>query len=116
MFTLEGAEGTTGHYVNEHGVIHQTITLREVNEGSVHFDSEAHVQDSWFPGYSWTIMSCAACAHHLGWKFCAVEGTPSNASLDCPTNVSSAHALRRPKVFYGISAANVDIYIPSRHS
>jgi Yippee zinc-binding/DNA-binding /Mis18, centromere assembly len=117
MFTLEGAEGTTGHYVNEHGVIHQTITLREVNAGSVHFDSSAHVQDSWFPGYNWTIMSCSACAHHLGWKFCSVEGPPAPSPGVRPTCASSTGSSnRRPSVFYGISAANVDIYVPIRRS
>ena len=106
MFTVDGAEGTTGHYVNEHGVIHQTITLREIYSGSVHFDSVSHVHDSWFPGYSWTIMSCATCAHHLGWKFGAV---PDPTSLSAPTP-----STRRPLVFYGVSAANVDICVPTR--
>jgi hypothetical protein len=26
-------------------------------------------EDSWFPGYCWTIAYCAACYAHLGWKF-----------------------------------------------
>jgi len=24
---------------------------------------------SWFPGYSWQIVECGACRHHLGWRF-----------------------------------------------
>ena len=24
---------------------------------------------SWFPGYSWQIAHCRACAEHLGWQF-----------------------------------------------
>ena len=27
------------------------------------------VEDSWFPGYCWTIAYCASCYAHLGWKF-----------------------------------------------
>jgi hypothetical protein len=27
------------------------------------------VEDSWFPGYCWTISYCASCYAHLGWKF-----------------------------------------------
>ena len=26
-------------------------------------------EDSWFPGYSWTIAYCATCYGHLGWRF-----------------------------------------------
>lgn len=26
-------------------------------------------QDSWFPGYAWTIVSCPRCMSHLGWRF-----------------------------------------------
>ena len=37
---------------------------------------EGHIttQDSWFPGYGWTIMYCS-CFSHLGWKFTAVAST-----------------------------------------
>ena len=28
-------------------------------------------EDSWFPGYSWTILNCAGCGRHLGWRFTA---------------------------------------------
>ena len=26
-------------------------------------------EHSWFPGYSWQIIVCADCGHHIGWRF-----------------------------------------------
>ena len=26
-------------------------------------------EQSWFPGYSWTIIYCQRCLFHLGWRF-----------------------------------------------
>jgi cereblon len=31
---------------------------------------------SWFPGYAWTILGCASCGEHLGWKYVASEKDP----------------------------------------
>jgi hypothetical protein len=94
MFSVGGAEGTTGAYVNEYGCIHQTITVREVCETEVWFQGHAETRDSWFEGYSWTIMNCVFCGSHLGWKFLRVDRR-DEATLD------------RPDQFYGLSAASV---------
>ena len=92
IFTLEGAEGTTGAYVNEHGVIHQTITLRKI--GNARCIGGAETKDSWFPGYAWTIAYCNLCASHLGWKFHLV-------------NRRSESEPDRPVRFWGVSGSNV---------
>jgi hypothetical protein len=94
MFSLSGTEGTTGAYVNEYGCIHQTVTVREVCEAEVWFQGHAETKDSWFEGYSWTIMSCVFCSSHLGWKFQRVD------RREDPTP-------DRPDQFYGLSAASV---------
>lgn len=94
MFSVGGAEGTIGAYVNEHGCVHQTITLRKVKEEEVWYTGDPQTKDSWFPGYSWTIMSCGFCGDHLGWKFVKVARTE-------PKNLS------RPDCFYGLSTANI---------
>ena len=48
---------------------------------------EGHIttQDSWFPGYGWTIMYCS-CFSHLGWKFTAVASTDVNEDEDTVYN------------------------------
>jgi cereblon len=116
MFTVGGAEGTTGAYVNEHGFVHQTLTVRRLLTLSqrpptitngieetdvVSFSGGPQTKDSWFPGYSWTIMSCALCDSHLGWKFRLVQSCPK-----------MKESLERPDVFYGLSGASVTIAIP----
>jgi cereblon len=100
MFSVGGAEGTTGAYVNEHGFIHQTITVRQVCENEVWFTGELETRDSWFDGYAWQIMSCQFCNSHLGWKFRRVpEG--DNAAATAPD---------RLELFYGLSAASVALH------
>jgi hypothetical protein len=93
MFTVGGAEGTTGNYVNEYGVVHQTITVREADEPKLSYSGGPETRDSWFPGYSWTITYCQRCHSHLGWKFDLVQ--KSTATED------------RPEVFFGWSASSV---------
>merc|ERR1711865_983536 len=36
----------------------------------------ASSQDSWFPGYSWSVLVCKGCdgVTHIGWKFTAPDG------------------------------------------
>ena len=101
MFTVDGADGTTGNYVNEYGHVHQTITLRSIDDDGVWYQGEPQSQDSWFPGYCWTIMACAVCGHHLGWKFT----TNNSGSADSCNR-------QRPSIFYGVSAANVSTFVP----
>jgi hypothetical protein len=47
VFTVGGAEGTTGAYVNEFGVVHQTITVREVDNRGIVAVGYAETKDSW---------------------------------------------------------------------
>lgn len=112
IFTMNGAEGTSGNYVNVHGIVHQTITLRQVNEDEVWYQGGPVVQDSWFPGYSWTIMACGICGHHLGWQFRREQVRQSPHGAVCPTE-----KINRPDIFFGVSAANIEIfYISKAHA
>ena len=45
IFTFNGADGTNGAYVNKHGIIHQTWTLRETCENSIFITGDSEVQD-----------------------------------------------------------------------
>ena len=96
LFTLGGAEGTVGNYVNEFGVVHATMTVRQVDQNEVILTGRPETKNSWFPGYAWTIMSCALCYSHLGWKFTrAGDSTPVSTM--------------RPELFYGLSASGITL-------
>ena len=69
VFTVGGAEGTTGNFVNEHGFIHQVVTLRRIDEEEIILQGPPSTENSYFPGYSWTITYCQGCGSLLGWKF-----------------------------------------------
>ncbi|KAL7488261.1 hypothetical protein ACHAW6_013833 [Cyclotella cf. meneghiniana] len=101
VFTVGGAEGTTGAYVNEFGVVHQTVTVRRVDTRGILAVGLAETKDSWFPGYSWTIAHCRICRSHLGWKFCNVRkrSAPSQEAGEDPD---------RPLVFWGLSSVTSD--------
>jgi ATP-dependent protease La (LON) substrate-binding domain/Yippee zinc-binding/DNA-binding /Mis18, centromere assembly len=94
LFAVGGAEGTSGAYVNVHGIIHQTLTLQNAEETSLYYVGSSEIRDSWFPGYAWTITLCRYCLHHLGWKFDIVD----------PSVLPTSH---RPHQFWGFSAGSV---------
>lgn len=115
VFTVDGAEGTTGNYVNEHGIVHQTITVRTVDEDEVWFQGGPEARDSWFPGWTWTIMACSVCGHHLGWKFNRLPpaGSQVRNRRRLRAGTASTETLNRPDEFFGLSAANVSTSVPT---
>lgn len=96
IFTVKGAEGTTGNYINEHGIVHQTVTLREVDpKVSVVCVGRPETKDSWFPGYSWQIAYCYVCSSHLGWRFRRVNKSDDTEDPE------------RPAKFWGFSYSSI---------
>ncbi len=96
IFTVKGAEGTTGNYINEHGIVHQTVTLREVDpKVSVVCVGRPETKDSWFPSYSWQIAYCYVCSSHLGWKFRRVDKSDDKEDPE------------RPAKFWGFSYSSI---------
>lgn len=95
IFTVDGADGTTGNYVNRYGAVHQTTTVRELNEDMVKCFDDFSTRDSWFPGYGYRIMECKVCQTHLGWKFELVDDTEATSDL--------------PRVFFGLTATGITI-------
>ncbi len=73
VFSVPGASGVSSAYVNPHGVIHQTVTVRKVENVVVEMTLPT-LEDTWFPGYAWQITYCKTCGCHLGWKFSLVRG------------------------------------------
>lgn len=94
VFTVGGAEGTTANYVNEHGFIHQVVTLRQIDEQEVMCVGGASTENSYFPGYGWTIAYCQRCGSLLGWKFHWVGGRHSSEK-------------NRPDSFFGFNASSL---------
>ncbi|CAN6341344.1 unnamed protein product [Urochloa humidicola] len=80
-------DGPLGAYVNPHGCVHETITVSKAT-GLALAGSPSTVH-SWFPGYSWTIASCADCESHMGWLF---RATRKNL---------------RPRSFWGIRSSQI---------
>ncbi|KAL7499985.1 hypothetical protein ACHAWT_010926 [Skeletonema menzelii] len=120
VFTVKGAEGTTGHYVNEHGVVHQTVTLREVDpKVSVVCVGRPETKDSWFPGYSWQIAYCYVCSSHLGWRFRQVSKSDEEEDPEQPakfwgfscSSITTENAVApRRVVFNGESIAGMQAF------
>jgi hypothetical protein len=101
VFTVGGAEGTTGNYCNPHGYIHSVLTLRRVRTSLIYCAPPASTENSYFPGYSWTITYCRRCGSLLGWKFDWV-GNGSGRS-HAPRHFTPNH----PECFYGFQASSV---------
>ena len=51
------------------------VTLREAS--GLRLDGPTVAQDSWFPGYAWTVAYCARCFEHMGWRFTPLASGPS---------------------------------------
>lgn len=79
-------EGPLQNYVNTYGFVHETLTVHHASNLTLHGTSST--EQSWFPGYSWTICNCSECGHHIGWKFMSMKKT-------------------RPEYFWGISRSNI---------
>lgn len=76
------SHGTAGTFVNPGGNVFQILTLREIHQDHVVIDVVRSTQDSWFPGYSWSIVYCSSCYRHLGWQFDHVDfGTNGGVGL-----------------------------------
>ncbi|RDD42130.1 Protein cereblon-like protein [Trichoplax sp. H2] len=53
-------------FLNPNGQPFNVFTVKDANVKQV---TEPIDQFSWFPGYSWTVVSCPKCGIHLGWLF-----------------------------------------------
>jgi hypothetical protein len=106
LFTVPGSDGTTGAYVNKHGYIHQTITVKEVFGRNVVCLGEPEIRDSWFPGYSWTMVHCSYCLNHLGWKFLPADerNTITNNATDSSSRSNDEVNLLRMRRLEGTTS------------
>ena len=68
-----GAE-VQASYINMAGITHTTAAFSTLlYDAVVRLDTDAPcTEDSWWPGYAWTPMSCS-CGQHIGWRFDRVD-------------------------------------------
>lgn len=56
-------------FVNPHGVVSRVLTTHAVCPAAVDVRSLPELADTWYPGYGWSIVDCARCSNHLGWRY-----------------------------------------------
>ncbi|KAM7275754.1 hypothetical protein ACFE04_017620 [Oxalis oulophora] len=81
------SDGPLGAYVNPGGHVHEIMTLLRAN--GLALVGRPVKEYSWFPGYAWTITTCATCEIQVGWLFSA-----TNKKL-------------KPRSFWGIRSSQV---------
>ncbi|XP_022102468.1 LOW QUALITY PROTEIN: protein cereblon-like [Acanthaster planci] len=64
-------DGPMAAYVNPAGYVHDTLTLYRAH--NLNLVGRPSQENSWFPGYAWTILQCRHCDGHMGWKFTAAK-------------------------------------------
>jgi len=74
-------DGPQSSFVNRHGFVHDTITLRSLKAQPILIGNRPSTQDSWFAGYSWIIILCPVCSSHLGWKYIRTQPNLTPASF-----------------------------------
>jgi hypothetical protein len=78
-------------------VVHQTLTAQKLIQASICLVGEPTAEQSWFPGYCWTIAYCSRCFNHLGWRFTAENPrlTVCNDFWSPSLTSNSSHSLPR---------------------
>lgn len=61
-------------YLNPGGYLHEVVTVTRT--WNVVSDGEYTEEFTWFPGYAWCYLHCAACGAHVGWRYLG-NGPPS---------------------------------------
>ena len=81
-------------YVNPHGTVCEVVTLAACQ----HYRPGpfSSTENTWFDGYAWRPLGCAACDGFLGWRFEAVGDRSTG------TASGGAGGLAGPRRFYGL--------------
>lgn len=65
--------------INGLGQYFKLITVTQANMKLLNHTTS--IQDTWFPGFKWTIGLCPQCMIHIGWHFKSVNGEGSFFAL-----------------------------------
>jgi len=74
IFTMS-KNGPVNSFVNKGGFVHDTITVTKAN--NIIYIGKPSTMDSWFEGYSWTIIVCH-CSTHIGWFYHSSKKSPNS--------------------------------------
>lgn len=85
IFSMSSS-GPLAAYVNPKGYVHDTITAMKAE--NIELNGKPVYENSWFPGYGWTIAQCRDCGNHLGWRFTTKENL-------------------KPQVFWGLTRSSL---------
>lgn len=129
VFTVGGAEGTTGAYVNEYGIVHQTVTLRQVDEQNVFCSGSPERRDRyvlWVDSFrSWIQCLLTAIFGHLSLLSFVCSWFPGYSWTIAYCNICHSHLgwkfdlvstkgessrnseEDRPEFFWGLSGASI---------
>jgi|EP01043_Picozoa_sp_COSAG02_P064631 ribosomal protein L37E len=78
--TILGRKMQVHHLKNPHGREFEVVTVTNLTSYKTHGPKVA--EHSWFPGYSWQIIVCARCGHHIGWRFDRLDSQPPPAAAE----------------------------------
>jgi hypothetical protein len=74
LMTIQG--DTPYHFfANPEGVLFEIVTLSWCH--NLRDGSPAVRQDTWFPGYAWTVQYCSGCQVHMGWRYDGGDREPA---------------------------------------
>lgn len=93
--TILGRKMQIHHLKNPHGREFEVMTVTNLTNYKTHGPKVA--EHSWFPGYSWQIIVCAHCGHHIGWRFDRLE-----QAVNADAEQKGDEEQRPAKFFFGI--------------
>jgi len=76
-YIISVSGGTPYHtFTNPYGFSYNVMTVSFCE--MIRESTGPVLEHTWFPGYTWSILSCASCSEHLGWRFASPDRQPAS--------------------------------------
>lgn len=99
LSAVGGKNATVSRLRNPAGVVFDLVTTGSAPGGQM-YHMPPTAEHTWFPGFQWQILHCAACGRHIGWQFTQQEGTLAAVAR-------AAYAYSGLEVFVGLVLENM---------